>query len=134
MLNTGFFCTLINVYGPCSVHERKKVWDLLVELWPHYPAPWCLGGDLNEVRSLEERQGVSNRDRGMSDLNNFIEEMEFTDLQLLGRTFTWSNSQELEKWSRLDRFLLHSDWLDHFKLKQWGLPRSFLTLSYSLDG
>lgn len=80
---------------------------------------------MNEVRNSDERQGCSSCSSSMSDFNNFIEGMEFTDLQLLGRSFTWSNSQEMEKWSRLDRFLLHSEWLDQFSLKQWGLPRSF---------
>lgn len=83
--------------------ERGRFWDLLGGLRDQFHLPWCLGGDLNEIRSLDERQGCSNRDRGMSDLNNFIEGMEFMVLQLLGRTFTWSNSQDEEKWSRLDQ-------------------------------
>lgn len=124
MLDSGFICTLVNVYGPCAVNDRRRIWDLISGLWASFPDPWCLGGDLNEVRCTEERQGNSSRDRGMNDLNNFIDIMELTDMPLLGRSFTWSNSQELEKWSRLDRFLLHSDWFERFNLKQWGLPRS----------
>ncbi|GFY80587.1 hypothetical protein Acr_01g0003960 [Actinidia rufa] len=55
-------------------------------------------------------KGGSNRDRGMADFNNFIDDMEVMDLQLLGRNFTWSNNQEGEKWSRIDRFLLNFVW------------------------
>ncbi|GFS28866.1 hypothetical protein Acr_00g0004350 [Actinidia rufa] len=43
---------------------------------------------------------------------------------MLGQKYTWSNSQEGEKWSRIDRFLIHPEWLDIFNFKQWGLPRS----------
>lgn len=121
---SDFSCILINVYGPCIATERGKLWDTISSLRVHYPAPWCLGGDLNEIRNTEERQGCSVRDRGMRDFNNFIDDMEFMDLQLLGRSFTWSNSQVNEKWSRIDRFLLHSEWLDRFNLKQWGLART----------
>lgn len=103
-----FSCTIVNVYGPCAVSDRRKLWGTLNSLINQYLDPWCLGGDLNEIKCTEERQGCSVRDRGMRDLNDFIEEMEFMDLQLLGRTFTWSNSQENEKWSRIDRFLVHS--------------------------
>lgn len=60
----------------------------------------------------------------MKDVNKFIEDMELVDLQLLGRKFTWSNVQDGEKWCRIDRFLLNLDWLEKFKLKQWGLPRT----------
>lgn len=110
ILTSGFSCNLVNVYGPCVATDRRKLWDTISTLKASFPEPWCLGGDLNEIRCIEERQGCSARDRGMRDLNNFIETMEFMDLQLLGRSYTWSNSQLDEKWSRLDRFLLHSEW------------------------
>lgn len=60
----------------------------------------------------------------MRDFNNFIDDMEFMDFELMRRSFTWSNSQVNEKWSRIDRFLLHSEWLDRFNLKEWGLART----------
>jgi hypothetical protein len=32
----------------------------------------------------------------------------------VGGQFTWSNNQENESWSRIDWFLLSSDWDDHY--------------------
>lgn len=58
----------------------------------------------------------------MRDLNNFIDRCEVTDLNLLGRKFTWSNGQYGGRWSRIDRFMVHLEWLEHFKVKLWGLP------------
>lgn len=60
----------------------------------------------------------------MIEFNEFIEIMELVDLPLLWRGFTWCNSLEGDRWSKIDRFLLDSLWLEKFCLKQWGLPRS----------
>lgn len=52
-----------------------------------------------------------------------IDQLEMIDLPMLGRKFTWCNSQIREKWSRIDRFLLNHEWLQNFNFKLWGLPR-----------
>lgn len=132
ILQPNFHCTIANVYGPCGVADRRSLRETLCNLRSHFTSPWCLGGDLNEVRNSEERQGCSNRDRGMRDLNKFIDDMELMDLQLLGRSFTWSNSQDEEKWSKIDRFILHLEWLDVFNLKQWGLAFELVGSLFSL--
>lgn len=82
-----------------------------------------MGGDFNEIRNLGERQGSSNRDKGMADFNDFIDGLEVIDLPMFGTKFTWANSDNVAKWSRLDRFLIHSEWLSRFIWKQWGLSR-----------
>ena len=43
----------------------------------------------------------------------FISEQGLIYLPLEGGTFTWSNSKEVASRSRLDRFLLSSDWEEH---------------------
>lgn len=60
----------------------------------------------------------------MIEFNEFLDKMEMSDLPLLGRGFTWCNSVEGDKWSRIDRFVLDPEWLEVFRLKQRGLPRS----------
>ncbi|XP_028124708.1 uncharacterized protein LOC114321704 [Camellia sinensis] len=60
----------------------------------------------------------------MKDFNEFIYTMELQDLPMLGRSFTWCNDVEGERWSRLDRFILDIGWLEKFSFKQWGLNRS----------
>ena len=60
----------------------------------------------------------------MNDFNEFIDRMEFLDMPMLGRNFTWCNSFDGDRWSRLDRFLVNPIWLEKFRLKLWGLPRS----------
>ena len=36
------------------------------------------------------------------------------DIPLIGGQFTWSNNQEDEIWSRIDRFLISPSWEDHY--------------------
>ncbi|XP_028062821.1 uncharacterized protein LOC114266128 [Camellia sinensis] len=124
LLNT-FECTIVNVYAPNEVGSRCKFWDSLLKLKFEFPKPWCLGGDLNEIRNIGERVGCSRRDKAMRDLNSFIESCELHDLPLLGRKFTWCNAQGGEKWSRIDRILLNPEWLLKYNFKVWGLPRLF---------
>lgn len=82
-----------------------------------------MGGDFNEIKNVEERKGCSRKDRGMRDFNNFMSKLEVSDLPMLGRQFTWSNSQDGARWSRLDRFMFNPEWLVKFKFKLSGLPR-----------
>jgi hypothetical protein len=53
----------------------------------------------------------------------------------VGGTFTWSNNQEYPYWSRIDRFLVSSEWEAQFLgVSQRRLPRLFSDhLSILLD-
>lgn len=102
MLDCSFHCVIANVYGSNCTSERKLLWERLTNLRTFFSGPWCLGGDLNEVRYSAERHGCSSRDSNMRRLNKFIEDMELVDLPMLGRKFTWSNGQNGEKWSRIE--------------------------------
>ncbi|XP_028083443.1 uncharacterized protein LOC114284694 [Camellia sinensis] len=118
----SFDCVIVNLYAPNEVGQRGKLWETLLKLNEEFPNPWCLGGDFNEIRSIGERKGCSRRDKGMKELNEFIDKSEVNDLPLLGRRYTWCNSREGEKWSRIDRVLVEPKWLESFNLKLWGLP------------
>ncbi|XP_028104872.1 uncharacterized protein LOC114303894 [Camellia sinensis] len=122
-LYSSFDCVLLNVYAPNNVSSRSTLWNSIFKLKESFPRPWCLAGDLNEIRHMGERVGCVRRDRGMRHLNEFIDKCELNDLPLLGRSYTWCNSQEAQKWSRIDRIMLSPEWLVHFKMKLWGLPR-----------
>lgn len=66
-------------YAPCDTVKRRKLWQTICNIKPLFTGPWCLGGDLIEVRYINERQGCTIRDRGMKDLSRFIEDMELID-------------------------------------------------------
>lgn len=54
----------------------------------------------------------------MRHFNEFVDLIELVDLPIMGRNYTWSNSQDSERWSRIDRFLTHPEWMEVFKFKQ----------------
>lgn len=53
-LNVEFLFT--SVYAKCNKIKRRKLWNSLQHLNPQ-SLPWCVGGDFNIVRSLDERFG-----------------------------------------------------------------------------
>ena len=86
--------------------------------------PWCFGGDFNIVRFPLEHSGSSRFTPVMTDFSDIIFEQGLIDLPLEGGTFTWSNSREVASSSRLDKFLLSSDWEEHFpNIRQRRLQR-----------
>lgn len=120
----NFECVLVNIYAPNDVSQRSRLWVSLSHLRADFDKPWCLVGDFNEIRHLGERRGSSRRDKGMRDFNQFIENLELTDPPMMGRQFTWCNSNDDGRWSRIDRVLMSSEWVERFNFKLWGLERS----------
>lgn len=119
----NFECVILNVYAPHDVSCRATFWHSICNLKSELPKPWCLGGDFNEIKNVDKRKGCSRKDREMRDFDNFMSKLEVSDLPMLDRQFTWSNSQDGARWSRLDRFMFNPEWLVKFKFKLWGLPR-----------
>lgn len=114
----GFECTIVNIYAPNDVVKRRFLWDSLGRLKTHYSNPWCLGGNFNEIRYISERKGCSRRERGMNDFNGLVDQLNLVDLPMMGRSFTWCNAQDGDRWSRMDRFLLDNRWLEEYSFKQ----------------
>ncbi|XP_028083239.1 uncharacterized protein LOC114284511 [Camellia sinensis] len=117
-------CVVVNVYAPNDRSVRRNLWKTLGNLKPKFSKPWCIGGDFNEVKSVAERKGCIRRDGGMNGFNDFINTLELMDVPMIGKKYTWCNSQGGERWSRLDRFLVNPEWLEWFSFKLWGLSRS----------
>ena len=102
------------VYGPNDDVERRILWEELAGLRVLWEVPWCIGGDFNIVRFPSERSNDSNLSIGMMDFSDFISEQGLVDIPLEGGLFTWSDNQEDEIWSTIDRFLFSPDWEDHY--------------------
>ncbi|XP_028102487.1 uncharacterized protein LOC114301728 [Camellia sinensis] len=124
VFHQSFECVVVNLYAPNDDIRMKQLWDLIINIKPLFNTPWCIGGDFNGILRISERRGCTRSDRGMNNFNEFIDRMEFLDMPMLGRNFTWCNSFEGDTWSRIDRFLVNPIWLEKFELKLWGLPRS----------
>lgn len=88
---------------------------------------WCILGDFNSIRKVDERKGINcgrSNKKEMQAFNNFIDSMELVDIPSIGRKYTWYRPNGKAK-SRLDRFLTSFDWLQHWPgCKQYVMDRN----------
>jgi hypothetical protein len=119
---------LINIYSKCDLSAKRVLWsDILSLKRNHVGGEWCILGDFNSVRSIQERRGVNlplaTPSTELVEFNGFLEELELVDLPLLGRRFTWVHSNDISM-SRIDRILVSDAWLDLWpNLSLWVLDR-----------
>ncbi|XP_045791359.1 uncharacterized protein LOC123886064 [Trifolium pratense] len=99
---------IVNIYSPCSLAGKRKLWKDLLEFKSNNAiGDWVLGGDSNAISKSGERRGNSGSKSlsERSEFSLFMEAMEVIDTPVLGKKFTWFNSDG-SAMSRLDRFLL----------------------------
>jgi exonuclease III len=104
----GNILFLVNIYSPCSLAGKKKLWeDLLAFKNQNGDGEWCVGGDFNAVLLSSERKGSGGDSRQGERIlfNHFVEDMELIDVPVMGKKFSWF-SADGKSMSRIDRFLL----------------------------
>ena len=97
------------IYGPNSDRDQQLLWEELAGIHSWWNVPQCIGGDFNMVRFPSERFGSDSFSSAMHEFSDFISER-LIDLPIKEGTVTWSNSREVASQSRLDKFLLSSNW------------------------
>jgi hypothetical protein len=76
------------------------------------------------VRFPSKRSDVADFCAAIEEFFDFIFMLNLVDLPLEGGQFTWSNNQEDQTWSRIDKFLIFPEWEDCFlEVTQRRLPR-----------
>ncbi|GLU19099.1 hypothetical protein SLE2022_353650 [Rubroshorea leprosula] len=115
---------MVNDYASCNRDERKKTWAELLKMIEEGEGFWCITGDFNSVRSMEERREKFEHSHYREDLNDFIEQAWLVNLPLTKRNFTWYKNDG-SAMSKLDRFCLSVDFLNLWgDCYQIGLNRS----------
>lgn len=71
-----------------------------------------MGGDWNVIRFPTEKSNGDTISLDKRCLSNWVNSHSLIDLQMSGASFAWSNHQSPPTMSRLDRFLVSTDWLD----------------------
>ncbi|GKV01295.1 hypothetical protein SLEP1_g13859 [Rubroshorea leprosula] len=115
-------------------HMCRRLWDVMIltgALWKELinwinsrKGKWCLEGDFNAIRKVRERVGCREVLREMREFDCFIHDAGLVDLPLVGRKYTWYNSNS-QYMSRIDRYLLFEEWLMKWSnVKQWRLRRT----------
>ena len=108
-------CAVVNIYAACTLREKKALWEELSSIkMASQEVVWCFCGDFNAIRRRSERVGSRVRDDLSSEINGFnrfIDDNLLLDIPLVGKKFTWFNSNGLAK-SRLDRVLVSEEWME----------------------
>ncbi|GKV02337.1 hypothetical protein SLEP1_g14790 [Rubroshorea leprosula] len=119
----GVVVFILNVYSSCQLARKRVLWAELKNLVLDRQSNWCIARDFNVVRNEEEKKGSRGVTIEMREFNNFIQETELVDIPLVGRKFTWYQSNG-NSMSRIDKFLLSEGWLTKWsEARQWGLSR-----------
>ena len=100
-----------SVYGPNDNQRRKEFWRELDMIRGRWKGSWCIGGDWNVIRFPNERLGGRRTSGNMTFFSDWINRHALMDPNLSGASYTWSNHQDPPVMSRLDRFLVSTDWI-----------------------
>jgi exonuclease III len=102
------------VYGPQPDDQKLQFLNELRTIRSACFGPWTIGGDFNLIYRAEDKNN-SNLDRAMMGrFCRILNELNLSELPLMGRKFTWSNERASLTLVRLDRVFHTSDWGDYF--------------------
>lgn len=111
---------IINVYGYSDTGPRAMLWNHLAQA-PLPDAEWILAGDFNNIESIQDKQGGSNKtnigNREMEAWNRLLVRLAVRDAFNIGafrrkstKAFTWTNAHNDDSMvqSRIDRIYVPS--------------------------
>ncbi|GJT03647.1 RNA-directed DNA polymerase, eukaryota [Tanacetum coccineum] len=104
---------IISVYAPQDLTEKKVLWDYILYLIERWDRDYVIMGDLNEVRTNQERYGLVFNVQGANAFNSFLSLGSLSDLPIDGYAYTWAH-KTANKMSKLDRFLVSKGLLASF--------------------
>ncbi|XP_074299005.1 uncharacterized protein LOC141630008 [Silene latifolia] len=106
------------VYGFNDDGDKLALWQELRLIHDSYSGPWGICRDFNNVLKFNERIG---RDVTWSEIMEFRDCVQYCglfDIKGKGAFYTWNNKQvpRSRHYSRIDRFLVNSEWMDLYPL------------------
>ncbi|XP_074324303.1 uncharacterized protein LOC141661216 [Apium graveolens] len=108
---------LTGFYGEPNRSQRKRTWDLLRNLSRDSNLPWCIIGDMNNIRSQTNKKGGAHYPQWLLDgFNDTLEDVGLKDIDLYGHPFTWERGRDTDSFLeiRLDRAMATTNWFDLF--------------------
>ncbi|KAL4283814.1 hypothetical protein GQ457_16G010140 [Hibiscus cannabinus] len=105
------------LHGYANSNNRVKTWQLLDRLKVQSDLPWLVGGDINKITQLNEKQGGKRRPNYlMQNFQDALVRNTLFDIKPSKGWFTWSKKgpPSSKVWARLDRYLATPIWLDAF--------------------
>lgn len=81
------------VYGPSRPKGRNFFWRELYDLCGLCSGVWCIGGDFNVVRSIEEKSFRGRVTKSMHAFNYWVENCSLSKVVLVNARYTWSDKR-----------------------------------------
>lgn len=106
----NFQFMITSVYGPQRDAEKIIFLNEIRQLRNTNNLPWIVMGDFNMIRTHTDTTSANPNVGIMLQFNNFIQDMDFFDIPLTGRAYTWSNGRPAPTFSKLDRVLVSAQW------------------------
>ncbi|KAH6818323.1 hypothetical protein C2S51_001926 [Perilla frutescens var. frutescens] len=107
----SFLGVAVVVHGSSSYLKRRQLWDELNTL----SGKFIILGDFNAIRGSHERRGKSKSSpQACNDFNNFIGDLDLTEVESNGLFFSWSSRRFFPAVteSKIDRALVSKDFHD----------------------
>ncbi|KAL4303594.1 hypothetical protein GQ457_10G012060 [Hibiscus cannabinus] len=103
--------SLLNVYAPNNLCERRAFLEHLSCVIDSLELPILLGSDFNTVKLSDERIGAYVSKSSMDNIFEFIQRKNLINLPMSRRLLIWDTGGSSSTASRLDRFLISSEFL-----------------------
>jgi hypothetical protein len=101
---------LTGVYGPQEELEKKLFIRELRHLKVSAPSLWLLLGDFNLIYKAQDKNNANLNHMLMHRFRRALNYLELKEIQVKGRTFTWSNNQNPPTMTRIDRAFCTTAW------------------------
>lgn len=97
----------IAVYSLHSIKDKLVLGQQLKQMESLQQGPRLIIGNFNAVLNVEDRvHGTEVQDAETRDFRKFMVEAGMTELQTIGRSYTWSNTHT---YSKIDRAIVNSN-------------------------
>jgi hypothetical protein len=111
-IKTNATWTATGVYGPQGDLKKKLFLRELKHVKRTIQTRWLLLGDFNLIYRAQDKNNGHLNQRLMLRFKRVLNYLEVKELELVGRHFTWSNSQSTPTMTHIDRVFCTPAWED----------------------
>lgn len=102
--------TITGVYGPQDNHDKEEFLEEIKQLKARSKSEWMILGDFNLIYKAEDKNNNRLNRHLMTCFKDTLDEVQLMEVDLRGRSYTWSNEQNDPTFTRIDRFFGSTDW------------------------
>lgn len=113
LITESFNCTLVNICNSCDASVRANTWNEISEYCMASQYPCLIAGNFNEILDPSERGSNTIDYTSSSQFQVFISNLHLLEIRPSVGWFTWFKGASK---SKLDRFLVQSDWVVKFPI------------------